>query len=897
MVVDIHAPEMYGRSAEVVRLRDFLGLLPASGGALVLRGEPGIGRSTLLRWASAQARARGVRVVDVTAVRDESHRPYAGLGRLVDRLPPTARTTVSEAISAGLPLGKVALALLEALGAMADERPVLVVVDDAHRLDQASWTALAFVARRLTQDPALVLMSMREGAATSVRLPGSGLSELPVEPLGAEPAREMLGKLVPDLGPDLVDQVLAQVGGNPLGLVELGAVAAERTSTVADLRLTSRLESAFARVVEGLPEPARTLVQVVALHDGSNGDEIMAAARWLDPAVSEQDLRLAVAERILEFSGGFRIGFRRPLMRSAVRQATTMDRKRHIHDGLSAVLASDPARQIWHRAGAASAPDARLAADLADAAAMAHRRGDPETATRAYELAAQLDEDLATRADLVLSAAYHAYEAGDLTTVKRLINGLADQPLPATARARCAHILRLIDHDPWSGPEPVRRYLDFVEELVRLGSFDVALDSAGFQAHNLFHADSDRATRARAVELVRRLPTPDNDPRKLCVLGLIAPLEQHTAISPEVRQQAMSLTAGPAELHLLAQAASGIGSLPAALRLASAAVVGLRTQGLLGLLAQALNLQAALANQLGNTTLADNSAADARRLAVRTGRPRWTVAADLAAAGAAALRGDTRTSQALIDSAEGALPPAGDHPVRATVRLIRGQAAMAAGDFDTAFHDLQSLFDRHAATYHPHLRFWALPFLVEAATLCGRESHLNEVVAVLAPLRGIGLPIVQLGLAYADAAMADSEADYLKALAREDLGDWPFELARLQLAYGSWLRRRRRTVDARPLLRPAANTFAVLGAMPWAARASAELRKSGERMQRGPDVRATLTAQEMQIARLAADGLSNREIAARLVLSPRTVDSHLYRSFRKLGVTSRTQLIRLLVEP
>ena len=816
MVTD--GEELHGRLAELARLRRFLDSLPASGAALVLRGEPGIGRSSLLRWAAAQAAVEGVRVVAVTAVEDELLLPYAGIRRLVDQLPRAAGSGVTETISAGLPLAKVAVALLAAVGALAAERPVLVIVDDAQWLDQASWAVLAFVARRLTHDPALLLLAIRDGAAASSRLPGSGLAELTIDPLDAERARELLGRRAPGLDPELREQVLALAGGNPLGLVELAATAHSPPSPPADLPLPIRLQRAFTQAVDRLPEPARTLVQVAAFDDGPDGDEIVAAAGLLDQSVSDDDFGPAVAADVLEITAGFRIGFRHPLTRAAVRQATSLDRRRQIHRALSAVLAGDPVRLLRHRASGAPGPDARPTGELTDDAR------DP--AAQAYAGA----------------------------------------------------------------------YLALVEALVRpAGDTGLGRQSADFLTHDLFYASPDRATRDRVVEVVNGLPGPDDDPRKLCILGLVAPLEQHAAVLPAVRQQAIALTAGPAELHLLAQAAFGIGALPPALRLASAAVTGLRAQRLGGLLAQALNLQAALATQLGNVALAETSAAEARQVAVETGQPRWAATAELAAARAAALRGDTRSANALADSAERALHVAGAHPVLAVVGLVRGQAGAAAGLFDAAYEDLRALFDPQASPYHSNLRFWALPFLVEAAVLSGHKEQLGEVMAGLAPLRESSPPILQVGLAYADAVLGDAEEGYLVALAREDLRDWPFELARLQQAYGSWLRHQRRPVEARPLLRSAANTFRVLGATAWAARADAELRASGERTQPGSGARQSLTPQELQIAHLAADGLSNREIATRLGLSPRTIDSHLYRAFRKLGVTSRTQLTKLLV--
>jgi DNA-binding CsgD family transcriptional regulator len=312
----------------------------------------------------------------------------------------------------------------------------------------------------------------------------------------------------------------------------------------------------------------------------------------------------------------------------------------------------------------------------------------------------------------------------------------------------------------------------------------------------------------------------------------------------------------------------------------------LRGQGAAGLLARSLAVQATAAAQVGNVLLAEKRAAEASRLGAETAQPLWLLIADLARARAAALRGDA--AEALSLAARAPNPPA-------LACLVRGSVAAAGDRPESACDELAPLFDPAGSGFHQEIRLWALPTFAEAAVSCGRARHLHELLGGLEPLRTAGLPVLDVGLAYTDAVLADTEEAYTEALTHPGLPAWPFELSRLQLAYGRWLRRRRRGAEARRQLRPATHTFALLGAHPWATRAGAELRAAGERVSPEEDLRRLLTPQELQIATLAADGLSNREISARLLLSPRSVDSHLSRAYRKAGVSSRAELTRLLL--
>ena len=853
---------LIGREREQARLTELVGRLPATGGSLALHGGPGAGRSALLAWLSGTAETRGVRVLTATAVPDEAGSPYAGLRRL---LPQMSRSGTPP----GVPAARAALPVLDLIVELAGRSPLLLVVDDAQWLDPASWTVLTFAARRLAHHPAGLVFALREGATTTARLPGSGLPGLPVGPLGPEAARLLLDRAAPGLPPVLRDRVLALAEGNPLALVELAAaVGTTRPPPGADLPLTPRLVRAFAAAADGLPSPVRTLLEVAALDDGSSADEVVEAARRLDPAVRPEDLTAAGNARMITVEEPFELRFRHPLTRPALRQAMGPARRRAVHRALADVLAAHPARQIRHRAGAAPGPDEHLAAQLATAADEARRQGAMTAAARTYERAAQLSTDRRKWADRMLWAAAGAHDAGDPATAARLLDAVPHRRLEPSAGERLPELL------------------DTAAARLREGDAGPVLYGLGPRALDFFLAGPDQPARDAVVAAARGLPESSAESQTVCVLALADPVGRCAEVLPPIRRHARDLAGSPEDMALAALAGLGVGALPETIRLSATVTGRLREQGAAGLLARSLAVQATAAAQVGSVPAAGKLAAEASRLSAETSQPFWVRIADLAGARAAALRGDAATALSLVAGAP-------EPPVLA--RLVRGSVAAAGDRPDKACDELAPLFDPAAPAFHREIGFWALPAFAEAAVSCGRARHLHEVLGRLEPSRAAGLPVLDVALAYADAVLADTEEAYAAALARPGLPAWPFELSRLQLAHGGWLRRRRRGAEARRQLRAAAQTFIRLGAHPWATRADTALRAAGERAGPGPDLRGLLTPQELQIATLAADGLSNREIGARLHVSPRSVDSHLSRAYRKAGVSSRAELTRLLL--
>jgi DNA-binding CsgD family transcriptional regulator len=346
--------------------------------------------------------------------------------------------------------------------------------------------------------------------------------------------------------------------------------------------------------------------------------------------------------------------------------------------------------------------------------------------------------------------------------------------------------------------------------------------------------------------------------------------------------------------RLLGSAAVLVGAFDLAETLSAASVAGLRAQGRLGLLARALGAQAWSAAHLVDLAVAIPVTAEASRLAHETSQPFLYGIVQATEATLAALRGEQDRVETLTAEAEQIGLPVGAHPVLATVQIARGLAALGNGRFAEAYAHLLRMHDPADPSYQVALRCYAIGELADAAIHCGQNDAIRDIVQEMETVAvKTSSPSLHAGLRLARALLAgDTEAEPLfEAACDADLTRWPFMRARAQLAYGEWLRRRRRMNESRPPLRAARDTFDALGAGPWSRRARQELRASGEASDsRVPELRDRLTPQELQIAQMAADGLTNREIGERLYLSHRTISSHLHRMFPKLGVTSRSAL-------
>ncbi|MEU4678913.1 AAA family ATPase [Micromonospora sp. NPDC023737] len=887
---------IWGRESELDDLRRLVTRLPDGGGVLVVRGGAGIGKSSLLSAVAEEAASREIETVTLVGVQAEWRLPFAAAHTLLGLL------GVGEPPDVGGSLDhyqfQLSLALLNALTTRSAHRPLLILVDDAQWLDRPSWDALAFVGRRLATDPVALILAMRDGPGTETRLARMSVAELHVGPLSEGHSAALLDERAPGLDPRLRARILAEAAGNPLALGELAAAvtrAGEAGLPPSSLPLTTRLERTFGPLIAEMPVPTRTLLLVAALDDGDRLDEIMGAATLVAGVpLTVEDVEPAIAARLVDVDDSFQLRFRHPLVRSAIKHGATRFQAQQAHAALARAT-SDPERAVRHRAAATVGTDEQVADEVDQLATRLRQRGAAGAAAPLWARAAQLTGDLRRRASLLLRALEMRLEVADHEGAARLLRAIVPDDLPTEDQV-VLQWLREVADGGWSGVTRLSAHLAAAEGLSRSGHDDRALYVLFRVAVRGFFSNPDQELRNEWVALLERLDLHELTPRLVATLGLIAPVERGAAVVERLTALLDHPNLTGTDLTELAAGALAVGAPEAATRLAAEAVALNRQQGNLISLTWALAYQAWNANSLGDAFLARAAAAEADGLTAETRQLNYLVPNRLNHGHAEALFGNGDTARAIADECERALLSSGAHTMLALVRVIRGIAALADGRYDEAHEELDAIFDPSSASYHPYVRFSTIAHLAEAGAHCGRREQVTARIRELEPIDAAGpSPLLRVGLHCARALVApDDQAEgALRAALESGLTAWPFERSRLQLAYGTRLRRRQ-PAAARSVLRAAADTFGGLGVRPWAERAQRELRASGETRRRPADGIYELTSQELQVARLAAQGLTNREIASRLFLSPRTVGSHLYRIYPKVGVGSRTQLAAVM---
>ncbi len=629
-----------------------------------------------------------------------------------------------------------------------------------------------------------------------------------------------------------------------------------------------------------------------ALDDWDALAEVLAAASLVaGTPVSVADLAAAVAAGLAEVDGQS-VRFRHPLVRSAVGEAAGLAARQVMHRALAEVLAGVPDRQVWHRAAASLGQDEEVAAGLEAAADRAFGRGAIAEQAAALAQAARLSPSSARRGQRLIRAAWAFSELGRPQTTLRLLDEADPLDLELGDRLRLSWYREVVGAATRSGARPLAALAEVVDQMRQHGEIDQALQTLEEVALRCWWSNPDERTRRRMTAVAEAVPVAGDDPRLLFALALCDPVGRGAAVLARLRQHQPG--SGTADQDgLLGYAAAAVGACEEAVGFLTAAAAGSRARGSLGLLGQVLLSQGWSAVLLGQAGLAGSAAEEADRLLAESGRPLWAACAQLVQAVLAGRRGDTTTATELTAQGERVLLMGGLPPLLAQVQLARGTAALGAGRYDEAYEQLARIFDPHDAAYHPHLRAWALVDLAEAAAGGGYHDAARRHCTELTPeAAATGSPLLRASLAVAAPMLATGDAQALfDAAFGAGLAAWPLHRARLQLAYGMWLRRRQQAGNARAPLRAARDTFDALGADAWAGRARGELRAAGERSgQSAPRALDLLAPQELHIARLAADGLTNREIGQQLYLSHRTVRNHLYRIFPKLGITSRAEL-------
>lgn len=890
-----------------------------TGGAVLVRGAPGIGKSALLADVTDRALAAGFTVGRVIGEPAGSDVPYGGLRQLVHSLGGTPDSLAGPQRPAGPqrlagPQGSalatafgggestvpdvflVGLATLDLVVEAAVQAPVLLVTDDVQWLDDPTVNILAFLARRVRTEPVLLIGAAREGYRS--RLSADELTTLTLPPLSDADAQSLLDAIVPDLPLPVRRRVLAEAAGNPLALTELSRVAGHN-APASGLPLTERLERAFTDRLATLPTPTKTLLRMAAVNDSPSLAEIVAAARaWTGTEIDPADLDPAVSAMLADVVGA-EVRFRHQLMRSAIYQSMTAGDRRAADAALAQVLPADQEdRRIRHQAAATVLPDESIAAKLATIADRAARRGGVAAAVEALSRAAALSEDPRSRTERLLRAADFAVELGQRDTVGRLLEEAAKSGLSAQQQLKVAWLRGSFDEGLRQQASNATKLTALAEEVAASGDMTLAVRILWSAAQLCFWSEPGAQVRQLVLDVAEKLPLDELDPWLLAILAYVAPIERGAVVMDRARRVAPQADADEDDdgraYRMLSTGALLCGAFDLSRDFSAAAATTLRAQGRLGLLARVVGAEAWSAIVVGDLGAAIVACDESRRLARETTQQLMYALMSATAAKLAAIRGETGKALALAEEAEEIGLPVGARPVLATALMARGLAALGDGRFDEAFGYFRRLHDPADPAFQIALRLTSLADLVDAAAHSGRAGEVHQIVAELTEtaLR-TPAPVLHAELRLAHAVLAaDDEAEALfEAALRADLTGWPLIRSRTELSYGEWLRRRRRTLESRDHLRVARDMFDALGAIPWSERARRELRAAGEASRRrDPDARDQLTPHELQIAQLAAEGLTNREIGQRLYLSHRTVSSHLHRIFPKLGVASRSEL-------
>lgn len=898
---------LVGRGQEQAAIVELLDAARAArGGALVIRGIAGSGKSTLL--ADIIASTSDMRVLRTQGVESESPLAFAALQRLLwplrkhlDELPKPQAAALGAALGESEGEGDRFLAFLGVLSLLSDaaeEQPVLVCVDDAQWLDEASAAALLFVARRLQAERVALLFTVRDGEASTLDM--SDLPTMVLTGLAAEDAATLLAQAT---GTDTIDHavrdmLVAATAGNPLALVELAAALTPGQLTGADalpaeLPLTGGVERAFGDRYRRLSDHAQQLLLVAAADDSGRIAVIRAAAARL--GADESALDEVERSGLLRVDGDAATLYH-PLVRSAVYRSATSALRRAAHQALADALdeTGDRERRAWHRAAAAEGPDESIAADLDDVAMAAAARGGPEAAAAAWSRAGELTAAQVRRAERYGAAALAAFAAAQTTRARSLAEAALRDTSDPLLRADMDRLRARVE---WNTGSPRVGH-----RILLQGAADVVdADESRARAMTMLANALISFVGGEAEDpagLTPRFSDADlaTDETSRCYARLTAGFvhmrrQEYADAAAQFRAAFADCQPGSnTDLRSnLGIAAAHLGDDDVVLEQHGWIVEHARAHGALVLVVYALPRRAFAEVATGDWAATAAGAAEALDLATGAGQPALTLFPRGWLALIAAFRGDEAEAAKHLAALD-ANPTAG---IAAALvgDLAHWARAVMADTPAGALHDLEEMSNGVA------LRLAAVDRIETAV----RADRRDLAAAWTDDIENFGMAVnaewaLAVG-AYGRALMSDGEeADthFKNAIAYADNARHRFERARIHLAYGEHLRRSRRRVDARAHLRIALDVFEELGAQAFATRATQELRASGETARRREVASADeLTPQERQVAGLVRQGLSNRDAAAQLFLSPRTVDFHLRNVFNKLGVTSRAELIAL----
>ncbi len=911
-VITNHEPvKLLGRSSECAMLNDLLSAVRhGESRSLVLRGDAGIGKTALLKYLIDSA--PDLNVVRAVGVESEMELAYASLhqlcGPLLDRLPrlPPPQGQALEVVfgfsaRAAPDRFLVGLAVLSLLSEVAEERPLLCVVDDAQWLDRASALTLGFVGRRLLAEPVGLVFATREPSEELRHV-----SEMRVDGLREGDARALLGSVVQfKLDEQVRDRLIAETRGNPLALLELPrgmspAQLAGGFGLVGAQPLTGRIEESFARQVEVLSDDVRRLLLIAAADPVGDPQVLWRAAEQagLAPAAAddaEAAQLLVVRERVM---------FRHPLVRSAIYQSARPEDRRAAHLALADATDRqiDPDRWAWHLAAGATGRDELVALELERSAGRAQARGGPAASAAFMQRSLALTGDAARRGDRALAAAEANLEAGALSAALGLV-AAAEDALDGSQRARVALLRGEIAFASGRGRDAPPLLLQAAQELeatdvnLARATYLEALSAALFAGRL---ADSVGVLEVSAA--ARRAPPPPQPPRPVDLLldGLAIRFTDGYAAGAPVLRQALRAFQRDALLSsldvrwgwLACWVASDLWEDETWVVLGDSQLVQARRTGALTAVSMALPTRSVMYADEGDLAAAASVLDEQRAIAEATG----IAAVPIGFLWLAALRGREAEFAELVATAVSAAEARGEGSALAVTDWARAVLYNGLGRYEAALAAARRGAER---SYEMATQAWALAELIAAAVRCHDPQLAERELERLAAVTQASGTDWALGIeARSRALLRDgdtAESLYREAIERLARTRKRAELARAHLAYGEWLRRERRRIDARAELREAYDQLTSIGMEAFAERARRELLATGATARKRVDeTRDELTSQEALIARLARDGLSNLEIGTRLFISPRTVKYHLRKVFTKLDISTRRELATVL---
>jgi DNA-binding CsgD family transcriptional regulator len=904
---------LVGREPDCARIDELLGRARRGrSGALVIRGEAGIGKTALLEYAAG--RADGMTVVRALGVEYEAELQFSGLLELarpllehMDELPPQQ----AEALGSALGLGEsrphdrftTCAATLSLLAAAAEANPLLVLVDDAHWLDLATSDALLFATKRLVADSVALIFAVREGEERTFDAPA--LERLDLGALGRDEAALLLagtdGRVV---AADVVAQLSDATHGNPLALLEVGSLLtaeqlAGREPLPDPVPAGATLERAFARRAEALSADSQRALVVVAV---SLSDDVETIASALESLGVDRDaLEPAEDAGLVSLAEG-RVAFRHPLIRSAVFHGAAPSERRAAHRAVAEALQErpDPERMAWHLAGAAIGQDEEAAVALEAAARQAEKRSSYAAAAAALERAASLTADEDARPRRLLAAADAALRAGRTDHAVGLLVEPAAQERDPRLRAAALRLngrIAYLTGNPRQAGALLVEASELLEDVDRPLAVEICTEACSAQ---LGVADGAGVLAAadRATELAAGVPHGDLHDLvtltrgwALCYVGRSAEgrplLEQ--AVSTAARLDPLGLMRISGALEWLDRSRDGY-------RHACRDVAQARASGAVGLLPYLLYQQAWHANRAGLLSEGYAPASEGLALARELDLCLPRTQSLLVLAAITARRGAEQECLGYAAELRAPLESAGLVGYGVWLRQSLGLLALASSDFERATRELEAAA-RGLGEQGIHSR--GIVPTAELAEVHARAGRPDEAAAALSAFEVSLEPQSPVGLATAARARGllasddEFEACFEEAFARHEESDDRWSLARTQLSYGERLRRAGKKLEAREQLRLANETFEAQEADAWAERARAELRATGEKIRRRKSwEEVQLTPQELQIALHVARGMTNREVGAALFLSHKTIEFHLSRIYRKLKMHSRSELIR-----